>query len=498
MGTNDLFTKEIGSALRLGRLRRSGAGEPGLEATTRRVKPVWLDALMLVFAGIATEAISSALGEPAAPVSWVVFFSSLVLVIFAVRGMYADRLRSHLLDEIRSIVSATAVATMTVISLRVVLTDDPHTAAQTAQTWMLAALALSAGRTGLFISRARAVSRGEGGKATLIVGAGRVGQLVAKRLVERPEFGLRPVGFLDNDPLELEGQTVDLPVVGASWDLERVIEERGVEHVVFTFSTAPHAVMLSMVRRCRELGVSASLVPRLFEVSVERVSVEHLGGLPLLEMRPIDPKGWQFLVKYAIDRVVAGIAIVLISPILIALTLAVLITSGRPIFFRQRRIGLNGEEFDMLKFRTMKGSPESSGHNHGHWVFESLDSSQSLLGDAKPNGNGNGNGNGHVANGNGNGNGQRSRRKRERQRERGAGPRGRRTRDRHRGGDHRDQGAGLRRGPSHADRPRAAPLLARRAAAAHQRPARRHVPDRAPARAGHLCETLRGGGAPLR
>ena len=64
--------------------------------------------------------------------------------------------------------------------------------------------------------------------------------------------------------------------------------------------------MLSMVRRCRELGVSASLVPRLFEVSVERVSVEHLGGLPLLEMRPIDPKGWQFLVKYALDRVVAG------------------------------------------------------------------------------------------------------------------------------------------------------------------------------------------------
>ena len=107
-------------------------------------------------------------------------------------------------------------------------------------------------------------------------------------------------------------------MVGASWDLERVIEEHDVEHVVFTFSTAPHAVMLSMVRRCRELGVSASLVPRLFEVSVERVSVEHLGGLPLLEMRPIDPKGWQFLVKYAIDRMVAGIAIVLISPMLIA------------------------------------------------------------------------------------------------------------------------------------------------------------------------------------
>jgi exopolysaccharide biosynthesis polyprenyl glycosylphosphotransferase len=158
--------------------------------------------------------------------------------------------------------------------------------------------------------------------------------------------------------------------------------------------------MLGMVRRCRELGVSASLVPRLFEVSVERVSVEHLGGLPLLEMRPIDPKGLQFLVKYAIDRVVAAIAVILISPILVSIALAVLITSGRPIFFRQRRIGLDGQEFDMLKFRTMKGSPEASGHNHGHWVFDTLDQGNSLIAD------GNGNGNGHaLVNGNGNGNG---------------------------------------------------------------------------------------------
>ena len=191
------------------------------------------------------------------------------------------------------------------------------------------------------------------------MGAGKVGHLVARRLLGRPEFGLQPVGFLDNDPLEIEGRATALPVLGASWDLERILEEHDVEHVIFTFSTAPHAVMLNMVRRCRELGVSASLVPRLFEVSVERVTVEHLGGLPLLEMRPIDPKGWQFLVKYALDRVVAGR-----DPAAVAhpadAGAAVLITSGRPILFRQRRIGLDGQEFDMLKFRTMKGSPESS------------------------------------------------------------------------------------------------------------------------------------------
>ena len=414
MGTNDLFSKEIGSAMRLGLLRgpTMGALRLGWRSRRRQIRPLCVDFLMLVLAGAATEAMSHLLGEAAMPIRWVFFFGVLVLMLFGIRGMYSDRLRSHLLDEIRAIVSTTAVATMAVISVRVVLENDPHTASQTAQTWILAAVALSAGRTGLFIAKIRATARGAGGRPTLIVGAGRVGQLVAKRLMDRSEFGLRPVGFLDNDPLEVDGSTVELPVIGASWDLEKAIEEYEVEHVVFTFSTAPHPVMLSMVRRCRELGVSASLVPRLFEVSVERVSVEHLGGLPHLEqrqaaeVRPIDPKGLQFAIKYGIDRIVAAIAVILISPILIALAAAVLVTSGRPIFFRQRRIGLDGQEFDMLKFRTMKGNPESSGHNHGHWVFESLeDHAGSLLSEPKANGHGNGNGNGALVHANGNGNG---------------------------------------------------------------------------------------------
>ena len=404
MGRSDLFSKESSAYKAAAKLRNPVAHAARLEwkSRARMARPLLVDVAMLVAAGASTQLASHLAGYPKPPITWIFLFAAMVLALLGVRGMYNQRLRSHLLDEIRQVVSATSVATMAVITFAIILVDDPHTSGQTAQAWILATLFLSAGRTGLFISRTRAIARGEG-RATLIVGAGKVGHLVARRLTERPEFGLQPVGFLDNDPLVIEGRTTTLPVLGASWDLERILEENEVEHVIFTFSTAPHAVMLNMVRRCRELGVSASLVPRLFEVSVERVTVEHLGGLPLLEMRPIDPKGWQFLVKYALDRVVAGIAILIISPILLTLAAAVLVTSGRPIFFRQRRIGLDGQEFDMLKFRTMKGSPESSGHNHGHWVFETLEEGDSLLADPKPHGNGNGNGNGQALLVNGNG-----------------------------------------------------------------------------------------------
>src|SRR4051812_49094470 len=145
MGTNDLYTKDIGSAIGLGRLRHpaGGATSSGWQARRRQLLPVLVDILTLVVAGVATEALSHMLGDPAPPVAWVAFFGILVIGLFAGRGMYSERLTSHLLDEIRTIVSTTAVATMAVISLRVVFADDPHTSAQTAQTWVLAAVALS-------------------------------------------------------------------------------------------------------------------------------------------------------------------------------------------------------------------------------------------------------------------------------------------------------------------------------------------------------------------
>src|SRR4051794_17807008 len=336
---SELLGNEAASAPALtklrGRIERGSRAAGGLVTTSggesgfRKFAPFFVDLTMLALAIGATKAVGSIVERPSASLYWDISFVALVLCVLAARGSYSPKLRPHLLDDVRMIVSATAVTTMALISFRVIVSDDPYTSSQTALTWLMAAVFLSGGRTALWASRARAISRGEG-RPTLIVGAGRIGNLVARRLMQRPEFGLTPVGFLDNDPLELNGQRAPLPVLGASWDLEEVVHDHGVEHVIFTFSTAPHNVLLGMVRRCQAVGVSTSLVPRLFEVAVERVSVEHIGGLPLFAMRPADPKGWQFEVKYIIDRVVAAFLLLLISPLLATIAVAVRISVGNP------------------------------------------------------------------------------------------------------------------------------------------------------------------------
>jgi exopolysaccharide biosynthesis polyprenyl glycosylphosphotransferase len=329
-----------------------------------------VDVVMLSAAIVTANLGAPSAGVSRTPAIWSALFAVGVMLLIRLRGGYRERLRLQILDDIRTTVAATAIAAVTVISLRVLVSDDPSVAAQTIREWAFATLYLGAGRAGVFWGQRRARRAGQAGRATLIVGAGRVGQLVARRLREYPELGLHPIGFLDKEPLATVESGV--PVLGASWDLESVVREYGIEHVVITFSTAPHHVLLDLVRRCEAIGLGVSHVPRLFENVTDRVTIEHIGGLPLLSVSRADPKGWQFGVKYVLDRLVAALLCVVVLPIMLPAAVAVLASMGRPVFYRQARVGRDGRVFDMLKFRTMRGTPEHHGEADIEWARHQL------------------------------------------------------------------------------------------------------------------------------
>ncbi len=323
--------------------RRPGAAGPGpaFRAGT--------DAALLVLAW--------AVGTVAAEVhgvAWPALFALVVLGLSFVRGAYRRKVRLGFLDEARAVASVCLVAIGVVVSARVLvsspLADD---LAQTARLAFVAAIAVTCGRIGLDLRETRARRSELGLVPTLIVGAGRIGRLTAERLLRHPELGFKPVGYLDKDPLPDESR-LGLPVLGASWDLDAVVAEHEIGQVIVTFSTAPNEVLLRLVSRCEELGIGVALVPRLFEKVRERLTIDHVGGLPLITSASTDPHGWQFTVKYALDRTLALALVVLAAPVLAVCAAAVWLSLGRPLLFRQRRVGYDGREFEMLKFRTLR------------------------------------------------------------------------------------------------------------------------------------------------
>jgi exopolysaccharide biosynthesis polyprenyl glycosylphosphotransferase len=318
-----------------------------------------VDVAMLLLAAIAVVVGGNAAGVASPPLLATASFVVLCLGFYWSRGLYRLRFRLHSLDDLRSIFVATTIAAMVVLSGRALLGSTADLATETARLWAFALAYVSAGRLAWYWSHQRARAVGDSVRPTLIVGAGRVGALVAKRFLDNPGLGFRPAAFLDKEPLVDTFSELGVPVVGASWDLEDVIARFKIEQVVITFSTAPDEVLLRIVRRCEDLGIPTAIVPRLFERMPAMTQLEHLGGLPLVAPPAAEPAGWQFRVKYAIDRVLSALAILVLSPILIAAAASVLLTMGRPVFFRQLRIGRDGRPFEMLKFRSMAGAQEA-------------------------------------------------------------------------------------------------------------------------------------------
>ncbi|MDQ3953273.1 MAG: sugar transferase, partial [Actinomycetota bacterium] len=217
--------------------------------------------------------------------------------------------------------------------------------------------ALLAGRVGAYALGRRARRAGIHNRV-LVVGAGDIAQRVVSTLHEHEDFGLRVVGVVDDDPKYAPNE-LGAAILGGTNDIPRLVREREVDHVIVAFSSGDQRNMISVVRDALATGAGVWLIPRLFELGSAGNNGDHLWGLPLSRLRTPARSRRSWVVKRTLDVVIAGAALVILSPALAALAVATLIDSGRPIFLRQRRVGLDGKSFDLLKFRTMAVCEES-------------------------------------------------------------------------------------------------------------------------------------------
>jgi exopolysaccharide biosynthesis polyprenyl glycosylphosphotransferase len=304
----------------------------------------------------------------------------LAMLALYLKGLYRARMRALVLDVLVPVVSAVSVAAMSAATLGLLVNGRMSGASALVRIWLFSLLAVGLGRATLALAQQRARIVGAIGKPVLIVGAGIVGSQVARRLGTHPEYGLVPVGFLDDDPrsiAEVGGR--DVPVLGTVDDLEKVVRQAHVRDVIVAFSSVADERLARLIQRSQELGIEVSVVPRMFDTINNRIAYDPVGGLPLLSFSAVNPKGVQFALKHAFDRVLAAALLLLLAPVLGLVTLAVRLSSPGPVLYRQRRVGRDGQVFDLYKFRSMKidAGPESNGHS----VIDSL-----LGGDTAPGG----------------------------------------------------------------------------------------------------------------
>jgi exopolysaccharide biosynthesis polyprenyl glycosylphosphotransferase len=341
-----------------------------LDGRLLRPLRVVLDAALLTLATSTQLATSSP--EVAGQGLWWLFVP-LTMVALTWGGRYRLAVQAGALGGWSLVVASTAVAAVSVVAVGALLDAPSADGSLLVEVWGLGTAGLIVGHIVLAYTRRRIRPADRGGTPTLIIGAGELGVGVERRLRERPELRLRPVGFLDDGrPAEQISSGRRAPILGTPLDLERVARETGAGHVIVAFAVAPDYVVAPLVRECARTGLAVSVVPRLFESLNGRLTLEDLGGLPLHTLNPTNPGGWQFATKHAIDRLAAALLLATLAPLFVGIAAAVKLFTPCPVFFKQRRISRDGRQFEIWKFSTMLGSTETRGQANGSWAAEVL------------------------------------------------------------------------------------------------------------------------------
>jgi exopolysaccharide biosynthesis polyprenyl glycosylphosphotransferase len=200
----------------------------------------------------------------------------------------------------------------------------------------------------------------------VIVGAGEVGQLIARKLLQHPEYGVNLVGFVDADPPSYREGLDHVALLGPPDRLVAMVRLFDVERVVIAFSNDRHDETLDLIRSLKDLDIQIDIVPRLFEIVGPQVGIHTIEGLPLIGLRPLNLSSSSRLLKRTMDIAFSLAGLAALAPLFALVAWRIRRDSPGPVFFRQERIGADDRPFRIFKFRTMVADAEERKTEVGH------------------------------------------------------------------------------------------------------------------------------------
>jgi exopolysaccharide biosynthesis polyprenyl glycosylphosphotransferase len=342
---------------------------------SRRLGRGWLVRRMLLAADLVALVVSFAfiealfgstgvVGQVGAGVETLIFLCLLPVWVLAAKlyGLYdrdEENATHSTADEVVSVFHLVTVAVWLFFAtswLFGLLNPDQ---AKLSTFWLLAFLTIVSARS---VARSVARRRSSYVQNAVIVGAGEIGQLIGRKLLQHPEYGINLLGFVDDEPKDRRRDLTDLTVLGSPDALGEIIKHEQVDRVIVAFSRDGHEQMLELVRALREQGVHVDLVPRLFEAVSPNVGIHTIEGLPLVGLPASRISRSSRFLKRTLDTVGSAFLIVLTAPLMLVVAALIKRDSPGPVFFRQARLGMDLHEFTLFKFRTMYEGTDEGPH----------------------------------------------------------------------------------------------------------------------------------------
>jgi exopolysaccharide biosynthesis polyprenyl glycosylphosphotransferase len=281
--------------------------------------------------------------------------SAFVVAIFFFGSLYRSEQAAFWLDDIFGILTRCGVAVMALFAFSTMLRSEASSRLVYVYAWPLCTLFVALGRLLVQTATGYLHRRGMATERVVVVGNNSLGRMVMQGIAAQPHLGLKVVGFLDEHRSVNFGR---FGYLGSLDEIERISLDQGIDQVIIALPSASHEQQLRMVEHCRQAKVRFKLVPDLFEMSLSRIDLDSVTGIPLIDLKEVSIEGWNLFLKRTLDIVISVLLLIPGGVLMLVVALLVRLDSPGPIIYRQTRVGRGGNTFTLYKFRSMRVGAE--------------------------------------------------------------------------------------------------------------------------------------------
>jgi exopolysaccharide biosynthesis polyprenyl glycosylphosphotransferase len=282
---------------------------------------------------------------------WAIMVGGLIL-IFAWRRLYHLRLTGTWFRQVWIVISSATTGLALLMMYYYFFQEQTRSRLLIPFAWVTTIVVLSVGRLVVSGVVGMLYRMGLGETRLVVVGSGRLAKMVMQHITANPNLGYSIVGFL-HDLNEQPGDFGRFKMLGTIDDIGQVIRAMQIDEVIIALPAEMNDQAIRSVKLCERLGTSFKLIPDLYELSLSRIDMDAIEGIPLIGIKQVSLNTWQRLVTRLVDIAVSAAILFIGSPIWLFLALIIKVTSAGPAIYRQARVGLNGQTFTMYKFRSM-------------------------------------------------------------------------------------------------------------------------------------------------
>jgi undecaprenyl-phosphate galactose phosphotransferase len=188
----------------------------------------------------------------------------------------------------------------------------------------------------------------------IIVGNGKAGKLLATKLIYENPLGLNIIGFVDEDRHVGDFVVAGKKILGNFEDLKDLVKVHAVDELIIVTDNHSYEAFFELVDFCKSLNVPIRMTSNILDVVSQRIKTEKYSDIPVIDIAPQYNDNFTLGLKRLSDILVASFGLLILSPIFAVIAILVKLSSPGAIFFKQARIGKDGKEFKIYKFRSMK------------------------------------------------------------------------------------------------------------------------------------------------